>query len=1120
MSTIDTLNTQYERVQKDINVLKKYDRKVSGVQNDSKVDTTEKVARSVELISQMMDEMDCSSHKLILSSSKLGTQYIECIKAIDRFKIDLLSTSGKDASSIRSDQEAIKQAQTSFAKLKKNILQEDGYNADSVEGINGLLSMCIGDAIKVEEVMSEKLIAQAKELFDKEYSVNLKKSDPLQLDDTLPGNFLVGRIPLESVSQRILKDIGFSSSYEDICTDLRTQGNVIVGTDFRHMADESIDAFVIAYVLRFIETFPLGIVNVHIFNGNANYLYKRLNNSFQAETSGETTKKTVQIHTDLSDLEIFRDVNCEDIFKKTSTAKPDLYAVYDDDKSDPFNLIVLRDGFVDGSGYVSTDIIDVVNSLTKPGGVGHKCGLRFLIIDNSVSFEKNLAPNNKFLIESIQKNCNLRFYYNDGVFSYGGKPADILKVSEDLDVYTQERSKYIAELINNKEKGYVTLDDVSIAEINENVGNIMYIPVGKSGSNTVELPFSCNDIDGTVAGQCIGYMVIGQSGSGKSSFFHSVVLNGCIRYSPKDLQFWLLDFKNGGASSKYSNCGIPHIRIVAENNKIDDALCLFQMILEEMERRSKAFNDSFTNNIVEYNEKADANGMEHFPRILIAIDEVQEIFREDNASELQKYISSISARMRSAGMHFIMVAQNLSEGKSYMLKDAFLPSATGRVCFRVAPDIPRDSGYEDDFIQRRQEIAELKAGEAYVSYGKDTIKKVKMAYISPQDMSERYFADICKMYPDYSDQRPLVIGSKKRLSITSMLQGVRAAEQIKKKNILDVIMKHFEKSTSKQEMENNYLAEMESIHAMNDGYEALIGEDVYRMSPWKIKFSQHENSSALLLGSDKKIASSLCASIAVSLIRQNVEVHLFNGDRTKIAESGETVPHPFMYVCQSIASSGIEQVSNHRLDQLKDVLKNSYSEYLKRQALVQSAEDEDPVFKPLFIVINDLFGIESFSNNDIIESDSESGNAQETIGRGLDFNYDIFGQNNAAGKEKGQYREGIQNIMNVLLKNGYRYNMHVVLAIKGDPATWRTSRITSDVNNIILFNEAFDYADQVENGYYLKEMLKNISNDGRDETMAVSVTRKSFSKIRPIIYKMNEQQERDALEKLVKGEDI
>ena len=34
MSTIDNLNSQYERVKNDISVLETYDRKVSGVQND------------------------------------------------------------------------------------------------------------------------------------------------------------------------------------------------------------------------------------------------------------------------------------------------------------------------------------------------------------------------------------------------------------------------------------------------------------------------------------------------------------------------------------------------------------------------------------------------------------------------------------------------------------------------------------------------------------------------------------------------------------------------------------------------------------------------------------------------------------------------------------------------------------------------------------------------------------------------------------------------------------------------------------------------------------------------------------------------------------------------------
>lgn len=146
----------------------------------------------------------------------------------------------------------------------------------------------------------------------------------------------------------------------------------------------------------------------------------------------------------------------------------------------------------------------------------------------------------------------------------------MLHISGNLDAFVQERSMALAKAINSKEKSIITLDEVSANKTEKQLGNIMYIPVGKSGGNVVELPFSCRDEDGTVAGQCIGYIAIGQSGSGKSSFFHSLVLNGCMKYSPKDLQFWLLDFKNGGASSKYSDCGIPHIKIIAEDNKIDD----------------------------------------------------------------------------------------------------------------------------------------------------------------------------------------------------------------------------------------------------------------------------------------------------------------------------------------------------------------------------------------------------------------------------------------------------------------------------------------------------------------------------------------------------------------------
>ena len=1087
MSTLEHLNTQYLKALKSIDALRQCQARIKAQIEDPGQTELSKAIHSVELLSTLSRDIDCTDFNLVQDTVRIGNQYIDCLNAINTYKAVLLSNGSTDRSSVFNTLSELQTAQGKYDELKAAFLQKHNVSVDSPKALNWANFTAVSEALAKVQETAEQLKNEAREINAKVYTTELKKTDPITTSPALPTEFLVARIPGQKVSLQILHDIGITNKYQNVFSDLKDQGNVMVLSSFEDIEDRRIDEFVLAYILRFIETFPLGTVNVHIFDQNTNYLYKRLSNSFQSENAGEAAKKTIQIHTAINDLSAFRDVYCEDIFKKTSVSKPDLYAIYEDDRSDPFNLIILRDGLVDGNGYASAELLDTINALSKPGETGHKCGLRFLIIDSSASFEKNLSSSIKHSLSSIQQNCAIKIQFDDkSGFSLNGNRIEVLHIPGNLDAFVQERSVAMAYALNSKEKSYITLEEVSANKTIDQPGNILYIPVGKSGGNTVELPLSCKDEDGTVAGQCIGYIAIGQSGSGKSSFFHSLVLNGCLKYSPKDLQFWLLDFKNGGASSKYSESGIPHIKIIAENNKIDDALCLFQMVLEEMERRMKAFNRCFTDNIIDYNQKAVAEGLEYLPRIIIAIDEVQEIFREDNASVLQKLISSISTRMRSAGMHFVMIAQNLSEGRSYMLKDAFMPSAHGRICFRVSENIPRDSGFEDDFTQRKQEISELKTGEAYVSYGKGTIKKVTMAYVSPQDMSGRIFTEIRKKYKEYSNLRPRVIGSKARLSVLSSRQGADGTYQ-------DVIRDQ---------------------KAQNGIYNAVIGEDVYRMSPFHIRFSQHENSSILLLGSDKQMASSLCTSVALSFIRQDVQIHLFNADRTKISDGFESYPHPFMLFCQTIGANG-SKMKNHRLDELKEVLREIYSEYLNRQMLVQKAEDEDPEFSPIILIVNDLFGIESFVNNETIESNN--GEKEEPVSslEGVNFKRSIFDSLPLEpNKRAGQFREDIQSIISTLVKNGYRYNLHLVLAIKGDPSTWRTGRSIAG-SNVILFNET-EYAGEMENSYYLKEMLRSIANDGEEETVAVWTGRKSFSKVRPVIYKMSDPKEKEVLMSLIK----
>ena len=1086
MSTIDSLNQRYIEQLNMHRALWSYREVISVEQGDFSVNATVRFKNSMTHLRHLVGEIDCSRFTFLSDVLTIAMQYDCCLTAIAEYQSALLQMGKKPSNSsvnVVAAANAVKTAQRNYDLANERLQEKYKAQIPDIDTLNSVILNAIETAVSFVGREIDKLKEAAKELLAKEVTTELSSERTVMPQSDLPKEFLVARMPVKNNPYMLLRDIGITASYENIFTDIRRSGNVLVQTAFENMSNDSIDAFVAAYILRYIESFPLGSVNVHIIDNNASFLFKRLCNSFQAENAGEVARKVVQIYSSMDVVNTFQDVICEDIFKKTTASCPDLYSIYENDKTDTFHLVVVRDGLVNNNGYASSEILDAVKTLTKIGGMGHRCGVRFLIIDDSGSFDKTLNSNVKFTLGEIRQNCELQFVYDGSKFVRQGKNVELLHITEDVDSYIQERSQAIARILATTERSVVSIDEIIDGNKTAFNESIMYIPVGKSGTESMQLPFSCKDDNGTVAGQCIGYMAIGQSGSGKSSFFHSVVLNGCLKYSPKELQFWLLDFKYGGASSKYSKSGLPHIRIIAENNKTDDALCLFQMIFEEMDRRNKAFNQHFVDNIIDYNRIAAENEtMEYFPRIIIAIDEVQEIFRDDNASVLQKQISSISVRMRSVGMHFIMVAQNLCEGKSYMLKEAFLPSASGRICFRVAPNIARDSGFSEDFSQRKQEISELKTGEAYVAYGKGTIRKVKMAYASPEDMTGKYFAQIRGKYTEYAEMKPLVIGSKKRLAINNSLQ----------------------KSSSR------FYDAITALKPVNGVYSAIIGEDAYRMEPFQVRFSQYENSAVLLLGNHKGLSSSLCVSITSSLAKQGVRIHLFNGDKTKIQQDYAVFPHPFMYVCQNI-TKGNSRVSNYKLSELDDVLKNLYVLYLKRQAEVQKADDDAPIFEPEFLIINDLFAIESFVSNNTIENSDENAPAQTS-------KYDFLATRNAASSSKNgaAFRENIQTIMSTLLRNGFRYNIHVVLAIKGDPSAWRNSRIASEVNNVVLFNTT-QFADHMENSYYLKEMLRNVANENGDETMAVWASKRGYSKVRPIIYSTSIDGEKKLIDALIQG---
>lgn len=152
--------------------------------------------------------------------------------------------------------------------------------------------------------------------------------------------------------------------------------------------------------------------------------------------------------------------------------------------------------------------------------------------------------------------------------------------------------------------------------------------------------------------------MIGQTGSGKTRFLHNVILSMITKYSPEDLELYLIDFK-GTEFPCYRN--LPHSRVVLVNDA--DAEVIYSVIRDlkqQMTDREKLFRETSSSNIQAYNSQA----AKRIPHVLLVIDECQSLFTNDgdvqNKKKIYEIIATIAQKGRSFGIHMLFATQSLS----------------------------------------------------------------------------------------------------------------------------------------------------------------------------------------------------------------------------------------------------------------------------------------------------------------------------------------------------------------------------------------------------------------------------------------------------------------------------
>lgn len=186
------------------------------------------------------------------------------------------------------------------------------------------------------------------------------------------------------------------------------------------------------------------------------------------------------------------------------------------------------------------------------------------------------------------------------------------------------------------------------------------------------------DIEGNIVIGDIASMphmlIAGTTGSGKSVFTNSIILNILFHASPDEVKLILIDPKK--VEFPMYN-GIPHllIPVVTEPLKAAGAL---GWAVNEMMRRYKLFEANGTKNLEDYNQFVDENPQlerQKLARIVIIVDEFADLMLAAK-SEVEESVMRLAQLARAAGMHMLIATQSPRVDVLTGLIKANIPSRT------------------------------------------------------------------------------------------------------------------------------------------------------------------------------------------------------------------------------------------------------------------------------------------------------------------------------------------------------------------------------------------------------------------------------------------------------------
>ena len=304
--------------------------------------------------------------------------------------------------------------------------------------------------------------------------------------------------------------------------------------------------------------------------------------------------------------------------------------------------------------------------------------------------ENELDDKIKYLIEKLAHfkidGDVVRTYAGPVVSTFEFKPAANVKVSKILNLQDDLAMALSAETI--RIQAPIPGKDVVGIEIPNDTVETIYLrelledKLFKNSSSPLTIALG-KDIVGkpfvTDLKKLPHLLIAGTTGSGKSVGINAMILSLLYKNSPDQLRLLMIDPKMLEFSI-YND--IPHL-LTPVITKPKQAIISLNNMVNEMERRYELMAESRTKNIENYNEKVKREGGEHFPYIVVIIDELADLMMT-SGKDVELSIARLAQKSRACGIHLIIATQRPSVDVVTGLIKANLPS---RISYRVGQKV-------------------------------------------------------------------------------------------------------------------------------------------------------------------------------------------------------------------------------------------------------------------------------------------------------------------------------------------------------------------------------------------------------------------------------------------------